>query len=159
MQTATSQNGYRSAAGTASGHKPYDEERLEWSRASRSWTQPTQYLRCPRPRRTGLCLLIIDILVLGLVVRTLEPLTTLLLRNEELFGARLTLSPDDAPNQDDRPSDRNMIPRILHQTSATEVVSQEWAQAQQSCKDAYADFEYKVRSLMLLPFVALGPTS
>jgi mannosyltransferase OCH1-like enzyme len=89
-------------------------------------------------------LLLIDLIMVGLLLQALEPLITLLRRNEELFGPRVALSgPDasDAWDQTDRP---NKIPRILHQTTATDTVPDKWVHSQRSCKEAYSDFEYKV---------------
>lgn len=36
------------------------------------------------------------------------------------------------------------IPRILHQTTATNEIPDMWVESQKSCMDAYSDFEYKV---------------
>ncbi|KAI1828828.1 CAZyme family GT32 [Penicillium roqueforti] len=36
------------------------------------------------------------------------------------------------------------IPRILHQTTAAETIPDKWIESQQSCKEAYSDFEYKL---------------
>lgn len=89
-------------------------------------------------------LLLIDLMIVALLLHALEPLITLLRRNEELFMPRATLSGTSilgAWHQTDRP---NKIPRILHQTTATETIPDKWVQTQRSCKEAYSDFEYKV---------------
>lgn len=97
-------------------------------------------------------------MIVGLLLLAFEPLITLLRRNEELFGPRVTLSgPDtsDALPQTDRP---NKIPRILHQTTATDIIPDKWVQSQRSCKEAYADFDYKVKYLCALETARrLGP--
>jgi mannosyltransferase OCH1-like enzyme len=36
------------------------------------------------------------------------------------------------------------IPFILHQTAAKDTIPDQWVRSQKSCKQAYADFEYKV---------------
>ena len=138
---------YRPANGTAADdHKPYDEERLQWRPTSRWWAWSKKHVHFPRVRKATICLLLADLIIVVLLLRAFEPLITLLARNEELFGARLTLSRNDStlakPNQNEY-----AIPRIFHQTIATEVIPDKWVQAQQSCKEAYRDFEYKVRSI------------
>lgn len=87
---------------------------------------------------------LIDLVIIVLLLRVLEPLITLLRRNEELFGPRVALSGHNTSNawyQADHPSG---IPRILHQTTAEEKIPDKWVQSQQSCKKAYSNFEYKV---------------
>lgn len=90
-------------------------------------------------------LIIIDIVIVALVVRAFEPLITLLLRNEEMFGARLTL-PLNASRPVDPTLEQHRIPRILHQTAATEKIPEAWVDLVKSCKEAYSDYEYKVRN-------------
>lgn len=138
----------RSASRTSSPHSDnrYDEECLRWGSGS-WWGRRRKHLRVPRRlRKTTLFLLLIDLMIVRLLLQAFEPLITLLLRNEELFGPRVALSgPDtsDAWHQTDRP---NKIPRILHQTTATEMIPDKWVQSQRSCKEAYSDFEYKVNT-------------
>ncbi|KAJ9143685.1 Mannosyl phosphorylinositol ceramide synthase sur1 [Pleurostoma richardsiae] len=127
----------------ANDKRPYDEERLQREPVPRRSSWPRKYLRFPRPRRVVVCLLLIDLIIVGLVVRSFEPLITLLRRNEELFGSRLVLS-RDAPHDADHHTGRHTIPRILHQTCANETIPEKWAAPQQSCKDTYSDFEYKL---------------
>ncbi|KAI5456643.1 nucleotide-diphospho-sugar transferase [Mariannaea sp. PMI_226] len=124
-------------------NKNYDEERLEWGSVSlSSW--PKKYLRLPRLRKTAIYLILIDILITLVVVRCFNPLITLLVRNEELFGARLTLPLDKDPERTEPPADQQLIPRILHQTAATDLIPDQWIHSQKSCKDAYSEFEYKL---------------
>ncbi|KAJ4251448.1 CSG1/SUR1-like protein [Fusarium torreyae] len=117
---------------------PYDEERLEWAKPS----VPKKYLRLPRLRRAAVILLLIDIIIVVVLVKAFEPLITLLRRNEELFGARLTLPLNDTSFGPDLP-EQQTIPRIFHQTSANETVPEAWTHLVQSCKDAYSEYEYK----------------
>ena len=148
----TSPNRARPATGGASGYKPlytFDEERQEgtpvygscWSRA---W--PKRFLRPPRLRlrKAAVCVLLIDLIIVALVVCAFEPLITLLVRNEELFGARLALPRNSSKSTDHSLDQYHTIPRILHQTSATDDIPERWVAARQSCKDVYSEFEYKV---------------
>ncbi|KAM5380088.1 hypothetical protein ACJZ2D_003735 [Fusarium nematophilum] len=145
MNSTTAQDSAQSASGAASASastsKGYDEERQQWESTPRRST----CLRLPRLRKATIYLLLMDILIVALVVRAFEPLITLLRRNEEMFGARLTLPVNETvAAEPDESSDRQTIPRIFHQTSATEEVREDWVLAHQSCQDAYSDFEYKL---------------
>ncbi|KAH7142680.1 family 32 glycosyltransferase [Dactylonectria estremocensis] len=86
--------------------------------------------------RVGLYLLIADLIILGLLVYSLQPLITLLVRNEELFAPR----PLEEWNQETQ----HPIPMILHQTTADEVIPDKWVQSQKNCKETYPNFEYKL---------------
>lgn len=141
MNTTASQNHGRSA--TPNGNKAYDEERQEWGSVPAWSTWPKKYLRAPRLRKTAVYLLLIDLIIVAVVVRCFEPLITLLRRNEEMFGPRLTL-PLDGPKESEQESYQPVIPRIFHQTAATDLIPDEWIHSQKSCKEAYADFEYKL---------------
>ncbi|KAF5023462.1 hypothetical protein F66182_4462 [Fusarium sp. NRRL 66182] len=124
----------RGRAPAADSKTPYDEERLEWV-----ISVPKKYLRLPRLRRAAVILLLIDIIIVAVLVKAFEPLITLLRRNQEMFGARLTLPLNDTslhlPEQ-------QTIPRIFHQTSANKTVPEAWTHLVQSCKDSYSEFEY-----------------
>lgn len=114
---------------------PYDEERLERDMAS-PWR-----LRFPRLRRAFLILLVIDLTVFGLLLHLLQPLFLLLRKNQEMFGPTVhLLEHDDNTPESWQPK----IPRILHQTTATNEIPDMWVESQKSCKDAYSDFEYKL---------------
>ena len=94
-------------------------------------------------------------MVIGLLLWTFEPLITLLRRNEELFGSRVALH---TPYTPDAPYQKTLsyeIPQILHQTTATETIPDKWIKSQQSCKDAYLDFEYKVVTIRALRAIDL----
>ncbi|KAG5745192.1 hypothetical protein H9Q72_001907 [Fusarium xylarioides] len=116
----------------------YDEERLEWATPS----VPKKYLRLPRLRRSTVILLLIDFLIVAVLVHAFYPLITLLRRNEELFGARLTLPLNDTSFGEDVPAQRT-IPRIFHQTSANETIPEAWKDLVKSCRETYSEFEYK----------------
>jgi hypothetical protein len=118
---------------------PYDEERMDWAPSV-----PKKYLRLPRLRRSDVILLLIDIFIVTVLVNAFWPLITLLRRNEELFGARLTFSLNDTSFPPTLP-EQQTIPRIFHQTSANETIPEAWTDLVQSCKNTYSDFEYMVR--------------
>ena len=120
---------------------PYDEERMEWGPSV-----PKKYLRLPRLGRSNMILLLIDVFIVTVLVNAFWPLITLLRRNEELFGARLTfeLNGTSTPTL----PEQQTIPRIFHQTSANETIRPAWAELVQSCKATYSDFEYMVRSII-----------
>ncbi|KAH6984331.1 nucleotide-diphospho-sugar transferase [Ilyonectria sp. MPI-CAGE-AT-0026] len=124
----------QSPAESADFDTPRDEERLGCE---------VPYRQFPRLRRIALWLLLTDLVLVALLLHTLDPLITLLRRNEELFGARLALSGTDNP-KDSNHQDKPKIPRILHQTCANETIPEKWVDSQQSCKEAYSDFEYKL---------------
>lgn len=89
-------------------------------------------------------LLLIDLIVIGLLLQVLKPLITLLYRNKQLFSSHVVLSSLNTSDIWQQTNQSNKIPRILHQTTATEVIPDNWVQSQRSCKDAYSDFEYRV---------------
>lgn len=109
-------------------------------------------LQCPgrsfrlvrRPKRATVLLLLIDLVIVGLLLQTFEPLITLLRRNEELFGSRVALNATYTPDARHQTTSSWKIPLILHQTTATETIPDQWIESQQSCKEAYSDFEYRV---------------
>ena len=130
---------------SANSDKPYDEERqrLEWD--SHSTREPRwKHVQVSRSRKATVFLLLIDLMIAALLLQAFEPLITLLRRNDEFFGPRITLSDSDSSNSWHQTTRSNQIPRILHQTTATETIPEKWVQPQQSCKEAYSDFEYKV---------------
>lgn len=108
------------------------------------WERQRRYMRTKRLRRSTIVLLLLDVLVVVLLVHTLEPLITLLLRNEELFKPRVSPQGLDGLNDLHKVNGSKHIPRILHQTTATDIIPDKWVESQKSCKEAYGDFEYKV---------------
>lgn len=91
-------------------------------------------------------LLVVDLAIVGALVYTLEPLITLLRRNEELFTPTVTLPLNGTASASYYSGDlgRQKIPRILHQTTANSTIPAKWIKPQQSCQETYSDFEYKV---------------
>ena len=121
----------------------YDEENL--GRNSGLLQCPRRSFRLVRrPKRATVLLLLIDLMVVGLLLQIFEPLIILLRRNEELFGSRVALHTTYTPDARHQTTSSWEIPRILHQTTATETIPDKWIESQQSCKEAYSDFEYKV---------------
>lgn len=136
----------------------YDEENLGMGRGILQFPRRKSQL-VPRPRRATVILLLIDLMVVGLLLQTFEPLITLLRRNEELFGSRVALHIPYTPDGRHQTTLSYQIPRILHQTTATETIPDKWIEPQQSCKGAYSDFEYKVfiiRKLWNVPYIYEG---
>jgi mannosyltransferase OCH1-like enzyme len=124
-------------------YKSYDEERLKWG-AEPPGEQRRKVMLIKRPKRSTIILFLADVMIIGLLLHTLEPLITLLLRNEELFRPRVTFSGLEDANALHQTNGSRHIPRILHQTTATEIIPDKWVEPQRSCKEAYRDFEYKV---------------
>ncbi|KAM3454212.1 hypothetical protein NHJ13051_007109 [Beauveria bassiana] len=96
-------------------------------------------LLLPRQRKAAALLLFIDVLIVVALVVILEPLITLLRRNEDLFTPRLTLPSTAAP---ETPGGKHKIPRILHQTTANDTIPAKWVESQRSCKEVYKDYKY-----------------
>jgi hypothetical protein len=133
-----------------SNERQYDEERqerLERDSPSSCQRWSMKYLRFPRLNRSAaLMLLLVDLSIVCLLVYTLEPLITLLRRNDELFNPRITI-PRNATwgsSHFDNEVSHPRIPRILHQTTPNTTIPEKWAQSQRSCRETYADFEYMV---------------
>lgn len=120
-----------------------DEEDGGAPRAHPRRRSRTRLLLLPRQRKAAGVLLLIDILIVVTLVVVLEPLITLLRRNDDFFYPRLQLH--GAVATPDPPGGSPKIPRILHQTTANETIPEKWVDPQRSCKEAYKDYEYKVR--------------
>lgn len=102
-----------------------------------------------RLRRCATTLFFIDLLIIVALLVAFEPLITLLRRNDEFFAPRVVLSgPANVDPWDQAANKPNTIPRILHQTAASDVIPEKWRATQASCKAAYNDFEYMVRGLL-----------
>jgi hypothetical protein len=120
----------------------YDEERLEWgSGLRRNFLK--KRLGLPRIKRLTGYLLLVDLVLVGLLLHSLEPLITLLYRNQELFGHQISIPFNRSSDLFNQPNEA-VVPRILHQTCANDTIPGIWVSSQQSCIEAYSDFEYKV---------------
>lgn len=136
------------APSRTSSETVYEDERLDWESPSprRGHWSERRWLRClPRCTRVALILAVIDFVIVSSLVAIFYPLITLLVRNEELFGARLSL-PLETPSNTHQDTSKQTIPRIFHQTTKNETIREEWRDAHQSCQEAYSDFEYMVRA-------------
>ncbi|KAJ6105049.1 hypothetical protein N7486_003738 [Penicillium sp. IBT 16267x] len=123
--------------------KSYDEESLSMgAESSLEWRR--KYLHIKRPRRSTSFLFLLDILIIWVIIHRLEPLITLLRRNEELFKPKVNFSGLGGLDNLHGMNGSSHIPRILHQTAATNIIPDKWVESQASCKEAYGDFEYKL---------------
>lgn len=93
-------------------------------------------------RKGVLVFLLLQVVIIGLLVRSVWTLLTLLVvdgSKDQISRAELP-----APNSnkiDERPQ---LIPKIIHQTYINESIPLHWQEAQQSCIDMHPDYEYKV---------------
>lgn len=123
--------------------KIHDEERLKTESEPRRKQQRTnQWVAWPS--RATVFLFLVNLAIIGLLLHTLKPLITLLRRNEELFSPRVVLPRSHILYDRNRTAQLSHIPLILHQTAAKDTIPDQWVRSQKSCKQAYADFEYKV---------------
>lgn len=122
--------------------KIQDEERLE-TESGPPWRQRHTNHWIAWPSRATVILLI-NLVIVGLLLYALEPLITLLRKNKELFSPRTALPSSNVLDDRNRTGRSSHIPRILHQTTATETIPEQWVRSQKSCKQAYSDFEYRV---------------
>lgn len=122
----------------------YDEESQE-----RELTSHRRHSRkCPRIRRqswNAVCLLLVDLVLVGLLIHLLWPLISLLRHNKDLFPAHVVVTSHDPPEAF-QPPKQPQVPRIFHQTCKNGTIPSIWAESQKSCLKTYSNFEYKVRS-------------
>lgn len=102
-------------------------------------------LLLPRQRKAAALLLCIDVLIVVTLIVVLEPLITLLRRNDDLFTPKLNLHGVAAAP--DLPGVKHKIPRILHQTTPNDTIPDKWVESQRSCKEVYKDYEYMVSKI------------
>lgn len=122
--------------------KIHDEERLRAD--SRPGLRPRPSNHRVGPIKIAPLLLLVDLVILGLLLYTFEPLITLLRRNKELFGPRVALPSSPVLFDRNHTAQSSKIPLILHQTTPKEMIPDRWVESQKSCKRAYSGFEYKV---------------
>ncbi|KAF5003156.1 hypothetical protein FDECE_10301 [Fusarium decemcellulare] len=120
----------------------HDEEHQEGESTSYQ-TRPRKRPRFTCLSRTAICLLLADLVLFCLLLHTLWPLISLLLHNQELFPAQVTVTSNDTSEAFHIPK-RPQIPRILHQTCKNDTIPKMWAESQKSCLKTYSDFEYKL---------------
>lgn len=96
------------------------------------------------PSGSTVFLILVNIVVVGVLLHTLEPLITLMRRNKELFSPLMALPSSSTLYDPNRTAPSSLVPLILHQTAPTETIPDHWVRSQASCKRAYSGFEYKV---------------
>lgn len=98
-----------------------------------------------RMRSKVVLFLLINIIIVGFLLRSVWTLLTLLV----VDGADDAISRAElpAPNSELIDGMPRLIPKIIHQTYANESVPEVWQEAQQSCVTLHQDYEYKVRCL------------
>lgn len=156
MESDDSQNHRLLSPPGDSNDAAYNDEHMDWEAPvpRRAHWSEKRYLRClPRFSRVALILAFTDFIIVSSLVSLFYPLITLLVWNEELFGARLTLPLDSPPNKDQDPN-KQTIPRIFHQTTKNETIREAWREAHHSCQEAYSDFEYMVRLISRIVLVS-----
>jgi len=90
-----------------------------------------------------LIFLLLNVLVLGFLVRQVWTLMSLLVvdgSDDAISRAELP-----APNSDMIEKMPQIIPKIIHQTYKNESIPEVWQEAQKSCIEMHKDYEYKVR--------------
>ncbi|KAJ5761202.1 hypothetical protein N7520_008358 [Penicillium odoratum] len=123
-------------ANSPNGESFHDKERLSHTELSLDRRRLSRHIK---PRASSIFLFLLDILVIWLLIHNLEPLITLLRRNDELFRPQVNFF-----EQEDRTNGSSYIPRILHQTAPTDIIPDKWTASQESCQRSYQDFEYKL---------------
>lgn len=86
--------------------------------------------------------LVVNVVVLGLLVRSVWTLLSLLVvdgSQDQISRAELP-----APNSATVGQRPQLIPKIIHQTYINESIPEHWREAQQSCLDLHEDYEYKM---------------
>jgi hypothetical protein len=94
-------------------------------------------------RRSFLVFLLFSLLIIGILVRSVWTLLSLLVEDaaaDAIHGAELPSLNSSLTDQ--RPQ---MIPKIIHQTYKDENIPEVWLAAQKSCIDLHPDYEYIVR--------------
>ena len=91
-------------------------------------------------RRGLLVILLIAFLLLGLAIRSVFTLITLLF--EDASADAIHRSELPAPNSTLSHPPPRLIPKIIHQTYINSTIPTRWLAAQQSCIDLHPDYEY-----------------
>ncbi|KAI9741912.1 MAG: hypothetical protein M1834_000301 [Cirrosporium novae-zelandiae] len=93
-------------------------------------------------RRSVLIFTVFNLMVIGLLVRSVFTLLTLLWEDaDEDAIRRAELPAPNSPLIENRPQ---LIPKIIHQTYINESIPEIWQEPQQSCLDLHEDYEYKL---------------
>jgi mannosyltransferase OCH1-like enzyme len=93
-------------------------------------------------RTKVLLFLLANVLVLGLLVRSVWTLLALLVIDGS--DAAISRAEIPAPNSDMIKQLPQIIPKIIHQTYVNDSIPEVWQEAQKSCLDLHKDYEYRV---------------
>lgn len=93
-------------------------------------------------RKGVLIFLIINIIVIGVLVRNVWTLLELLVVDGS--EDRISRAELPAPNSDAISERPQLIPKIIHQTYINESIPPVWQEAQKSCIDLHEDYEYRL---------------
>lgn len=93
-------------------------------------------------RTKVLIFLLLNVLVVGLLVRSVWTLLALLVIDGSADAISRAELP--APNSEMIEKMPQVIPKIIHQTYKNESIPAVWQEAQQSCINLHPDYEYKV---------------
>ncbi|KAF2755844.1 hypothetical protein EJ05DRAFT_454932 [Pseudovirgaria hyperparasitica] len=93
-------------------------------------------------RKGVLIFLLVQVLVIGMLVRSVWTLLELLV----IDGSRDQISRAElpAPNSGAIQERPQLIPKIIHQTYVNTSIPENWKEAQQSCLDLHEDYEYRL---------------
>lgn len=93
-------------------------------------------------RRGIVIFILVNVLILGFLVRSVFTLLTLLV--EDASADAIHRSDIPSPNSSLLESRPQIIPKIIHQTYINESIPEHWIEPQQSCINLHPDYEYKV---------------
>ncbi|KAK7531282.1 nucleotide-diphospho-sugar transferase [Phyllosticta citribraziliensis] len=93
-------------------------------------------------RKGVLIFLVLNILVIGLLVRSVWTLLSLLVVDGS--EDRISRAELPAPNSGAISERPQLIPKIIHQTYVNETIPERWVEAQRSCIEQHEDYEYKL---------------
>ena len=99
-------------------------------------------------RKGPIIFVVIVLAVLGLLIRSVYTLLTLLF--EDFSRDAIPHADFLVPNSTAIYERPQLIPKIIHQTYANDSIPEHWKAPQQSCIDLHKDYEYKVRRWMAL---------
>ncbi|OKL56817.1 Mannosyl phosphorylinositol ceramide synthase SUR1 [Talaromyces atroroseus] len=93
-------------------------------------------------RRGVVLFILVNVLILGFLIRSVFTLLTLLLEDASTDAIHRSEIPElDSSMLDSRPQ---IIPKIIHQTYINDSIPEHWLGPQQSCINLHPDYEYKL---------------
>ncbi|RAO72136.1 uncharacterized protein BHQ10_008148 [Talaromyces amestolkiae] len=93
-------------------------------------------------RRGVIIFILVNVLILGFLVRSVFTLLTLLV--EDASADAIHRSDIPSPNSSLIETRPQLIPKIIHQTYINESIPDRWLEPQRSCIDLHPDYEYKL---------------